>query len=382
VAQRRSQGEGGLHFEESRQRWFATVYVGYTPSGKRRKVKVSASTKTEAKARLREMLRAQEDGQRLGGRGYTVGAAVESWLAHGLAGRSAKTVSNRITLARKHVIPALGPRRLTDLSAEEVDEWLSAKAAVLSTSTLHKLLSILRQSIRRAQARDLVRRNVALLCDVPRGTGGRPSRSLTLADAELLLRAAEEHPPMHAYIVVSLLTGARTEELRALTWAHVDLDGDPPTVQLWRSVREGGDTKTSKSRRTLELPVRCVMALRSHRSWQLKTRLQAGEAWTDLDLVFSTQVGTELDAANVRRAFRAVVRSGGLRAESWTPRELRHSFVSLLSSSGMPIEDISHLVGHANTRTTEKVYRKELRPVLTRGARAMDDIFKARLDRG
>ena len=114
----------------------------------------------------------------------------------------------------------------------------------------------------------------------------------------------------------------------------------------------------------------------------LETRLQAGEAWTDLDLVFSTQVGTEMDAANVRRPFRAVARSAGLRAESWTPRELRHSFVSLLSSSGMPIEDISHLVGHANTRTTEKVYRKELRPVLTRGARAMDDIFKAGLDRG
>ena len=59
----------------------------------------------------------------------------------------------------------------------------------------------------------------------------------------------------------------------------------------------------------------------------------------------------------------------------WTPRELRHSFVSLLSSAGIPIEDIAHLVGHANTRTTEKVYRKELRPVLRRGAKAMDDIF-------
>ena len=60
---------------------------------------------------------------------------------------------------------------------------------------------------------------------------------------------------------------------------------------------------------------------------------------------------------------------------SWTPRELRNSFVSLLSSSGMPIEDIAHLVGHANTRVTELVYRKELRPVLTRGAVAMDALF-------
>jgi integrase len=61
--------------------------------------------------------------------------------------------------------------------------------------------------------------------------------------------------------------------------------------------------------------------------------------------------------------------------KSLTPRELRHSFVSLLSSSGMPIEEIAHLVGHANTRVTELVYRKELRPVLSRGAVAMDALF-------
>jgi Phage integrase family len=64
-------------------------------------------------------------------------------------------------------------------------------------------------------------------------------------------------------------------------------------------------------------------------------------------------------------------------AAEWTPRELRHSFVSLLSSAGIPIKDIAHLVGHANTRTTEKVYCKELRPVLRRGAKAMDDLFNA-----
>ena len=44
----------------------------------------------------------------------------------------------------------------------------------------------------------------------------------------------------------------------------------------------------------------------------------------------------------------------------------------------MPIEDIAHLVGHANTRVTELVYRKELRPVLTRGAVAMDALFRER----
>jgi len=347
VATRRNPGEGGLHWEESRQRWFATVYVGYSPDGKRRKVKVSARTKTEAKAKLQQLLRDRDDGHVLRGQTYTVRDAVESWLAHGLTGRQESTVVNRTILARTHVIPTLGARKLVQLSAEEVDEWLATKARTLSTDTLHRLLSILRQSIRRAQARDLVKRNVALLCDVPRGTAGRPSKSLTLAQAADLLAAARKHPTMYAYIVVSLLTGARTEELRALTWSHTDLDGEPPSVQLWRSVREGGDTKTRLSRRTLELPNECVVALREHRRWHAQSRMRNAARWPDNDLVFTTQLGTPLDAANVRRAFRQVAEHAGLPAEEWTPQELRHSFVSLLSSAGIPIEDIAHLVGHA-----------------------------------
>lgn len=251
--------------------------------------------------------------------------AVESWLAHGLTGRQESTVVNRTILARTHVIPALGARKLAQLSAEEVDHWLATKAKSLSTDTLHRLLSILRQSIRRAQARDLVKRNVAQLCDVPRGTAGSPSKSLTVAQAADLVIAAKRHPTMHAYIVVSLLTGARTEELRALTWSHVDLDGELPSVQLWRSVREGGDTKTRLSRRTLELPNDCVVALRAHRRWQTQRRMSNAARWPDNDLVFTTQLGTPLDAANVRRVFRQVAVQAGLQADEWTPRELRHS---------------------------------------------------------
>jgi hypothetical protein len=66
----------------------------------------------------------------------------------------------------------------------------------VSTDTLAKLLSILRQS-RRAQARDLVQRNVAPLCEAPKGTVGRPSKSLSLEQASRLLMAAEG-TSMHA----------------------------------------------------------------------------------------------------------------------------------------------------------------------------------------
>lgn len=92
-------------------------------------------------------------------------------------------------------------------------------------------------------------------------------------------------------------------------------------------------------------------------------------------LVFATRTGTELDAHNVRRSFRRIVAAAGLNPDEWTPRELRHSFVSLLSDSGVPLEHISRLVGHSGTAVTEAVDRQELRPVMEQGATVMDEIF-------
>ena len=46
-----------------------------------------------------------------------------------------------------------------------------------------------------------------------------------------------------------------------------------------------------------------------------------------------------------------------------------------MSHQGVSIEEIARLAGHATTRTTEVVYRRELRPVITTGAEIMDQLF-------
>jgi hypothetical protein len=63
----------------------------------------------------------------------------------------------------------------------------------------------------------------------------------------------------------------------------------------------------------------------------------------------------------------------------WTNKPSRATPQRLpaVSDAGVRIEDISRLVGHSSTVVTEKVYRKELRPVLTRGAEAMGNVFKS-----
>lgn len=382
AGKRRGRGEGSLYWSEARQRWIGELTTGYTPAGKRIYRSVSDKNKTTAGRKLRDLVRDFEAGLPIASQDYTVAEAVEDWLAYGLPGRSPNTVEKYGYLCRGHLIPDLGARKLVRLSADDVDKWLEAKAKILATSTLQRLHECLARAVDRAMARDKVKRNVVKLCGVPTGQPGRPSKSLTYPQAAALLDAAEGDP-LEAYIVNSLLTGARTEEMRALDWDHTDLDGKPdqkepvpPSIDVFRSVREGGDTKTKKSRRTLALPRRGVLALRAQRERQKVARERAGKKWQETGLVFTTSVGTPLDAANVRRGFRRVVKKAGLDPTAWTPRELRHSFVSLLSDNGMSLEDIAKLCGHT-TRVTETVYRHQLRPVLLNGATAMDRIFAA-----
>ena len=308
---RRSRGDGGLSWDSARQRWVASVTVGYTASGKRIFKRARGRTKSEAQRKLKEMVRDYEDGLVIGGYGYTVADAVRDWLAFGLSGRDSNTITKCTILANTHIMPALGARKLRDLSADDVDRWLAGRAQIVSTRTLREVRSVLKRAITRAQARDKVKRNVVMLCDIPQGRTGRPSKSLTLTQAEALLAAAE-NTSLHAYIVLSLLTGARTEELRALTWSYVDLDSDPPFIMVWRSVRAGGETKTRKSRRTLKLPQRCVDVLRDHQKRQDQISKAAGDKWHDNDLVFPSRVGTLADASHVRRSFRTVVAAAGL----------------------------------------------------------------------
>ena len=105
-------------------------------------------------------------------------------------------------------------------------------------------------------------------------------------------------------------------------------------------------------------------------------RLKAGELWRDEDLVFTTATGVMLDQRNIRREFRLICKAAGLGTD-WVPRELRHTFVSIMSQGGVPVEEIARLAGHKQTSTTELVYRRELRPVITTGAELMDKVFSS-----
>jgi hypothetical protein len=272
-------------------------------------------------------------------RSYNVEMSFADWLEHGLPGRSQPTrEAYRDALAP--LLDEIGRRPLRDLTAGEVEAGMRSLAGALSSWFLQIAHNSLRRAIRYAKANGKVGRNVAGLIDTPIPRVGRRRRAFTLAQAATLIVAACLRPAlelhgglkdprrpaslMHAYIVVSLMAGVRPEEARAIGWEQdVDLDSRPPSLAVLRADRAGGDTKTPRSRRALQLAQMAAGALREWQADQAAEREAAGSRWQDTGRVFTTATGTPLGARHVRKMFQDVCERAGL-GRDWAPRDLRH----------------------------------------------------------
>lgn len=287
------------------------ISCGFDRKGNRLRVKRKGRTKAQVKDKLREVVDDLEAGV-AAGLSYTVRDAVEDFFGKGLKGKSPATITNYRSMADQNIIPQIGSVRLKELTTDRLDAWMEERSGELSTRSLRLIHQIVERAIRHAQARDKVRRNVASLITVPEGRAGRPSKAMTLVQAVQLLATLDSAGSyrLSAYVVLSLLTGVRTEEARALLWSEVDLDAR--TVAVYRSVRAKGDTKTRRSRRVLQLPRKVAAALRAHRTRQTAERLRAGDAWQDHGLVFCRENGTALDRWQVRRELGQITKAAGL----------------------------------------------------------------------
>ena len=176
---------------------------------------------------------------------------------------------------------------------------------------------------------------------------------------------------LEALLVLSLTLGLRPGELRALTWDHVDLDQG--VIHIWHSARRDGDTKTPGSRRSLVLPRRAAEALRDHQKRQAAEQCGAGDTWRQTNLVFCHEDGRPYSRDGLNWRFSKMTRRAGI--GHWHAHEGRHTAVSIMSSNGVKIQDISDTVGHKSTHVTETVYRHVIVPAIRGAAAVMDDVF-------
>jgi integrase len=137
-------------------------------------------------------------------------------------------------------------------------------------------------------------------------------------------------------------------------------------VHVRRSASKSGDTKTPKSKRSLELPKRAIAALTVHQARQANERRASGEAWHGNNLVFCHENGDPYTSDQLNWRYGKMTRRAGI--GRWHAHEGRHTAVSIMSSNGVPIQEISDTVGHKSTHVTETVYRHVIVPAIRGGA--------------
>lgn len=399
-ATRRARGEGTI--TEVRKGYFVGQFdLGKHPTtGKRQRKKVTGSTKKEVADRLRELRKAHESGVNLSLRPATVAEVARLWLSQGAPttrGKKSPATLTRLTeRLERHLIPALGEVRISDVTHEHVERWLAAEAVGgrldattgkprgQARETLLDYRKDVVQVLAWAKRRGYVERTIdARDIYMPEAAPSRPKRTLTTDEARRVMTACTEHR-LGAYFALMLTLGMRPQEIDALRWSDLDLDEGVVTIERAMNRLSGGapasigSTKTAGSVRRLVMRPDLLPLLRARRAAQVADRLRSGPYWTTddrwSDLVFTTEVGTPFFSTNLRREWERVRKAAEV--QTITLYELRHSAASLYVEQGADLVQVADLLGHANTRMLERRYRHRVSDVV-RLASVVDPIGKA-----
>jgi integrase len=108
---------------------------------------------------------------------------------------------------------------------------------------------------------------------------------------------------------------------------------------------------------------------------QAGERLAAGPHWrSDEGLVFTTEIGTPIDPANLRRTVARVAKKAGL-TKRVSPYDFRHAAISVLSNAEISGERIADVAGN-DAKTALSVYRHRMGPVVDDAVGPMNDLFR------
>ncbi len=377
MTSRRGNHEGSIYRRASDQRWVGQLLLGYDGLGRPIRRFVTAKTRSEVAQKLKQLRRQFDDGLTVPDAGLKLEALFERWFEDVLRHQVApSTFSNYRAVTVKHIVPALGKKKISALMVTDVDRLLSSKIdSGLSTSTVRRIRAVLSQCLDQGIRWGVVSRNVASHSRAPRETR-KEGRTLSPEQAKQFLAYLKGHRNEALYAVM-LSTGLRRGEALGLMWK--DLDRDSGVLQIRRQLkREGGtlvtaDTKTSRSRRSVNLPPPMLKALLWHERRQETERTALGTSWIDTGFIFTSAVGTPIDPRNFYREFTKICRDAGM--GDWHPHELRHSAASLMLAQGVKLQVVSQVLGHASIRMTADVYGHILDPDRQEAADAMGTLL-------
>jgi integrase len=400
----RGRHEGSI-WQRKDCRWEAAIRLGFA-NGRVVRKSFYGKTRRAVADKLNAALARQQRGANVNTNdALTVAVYLDRWLST-VAVRP-KTKRQYEQVVRLYLKPAIGPTRLARLEPDQVRalvQGLEQRGLSPRTATLSR--DVLRIALAQAVRDEMLARNVAILVRRPKGTR-REGPTLSDAEARALLDALAGER-LDAVVTCGVALGLRQGEVLGLQWADLDLSVGRLTVrralQTMGKHRELVDVKSRESRRTIALPAFVVQTLKQHRVAQGMRRLEAGGKWQPSDFVFTTRVGRPLDGTLVTRDLKRILTQTwiGGRADCRHPQPrrrervcldcdavhlpvisfhgLRHSCASLLLAAGVPIRDVSELLGHSDVRLTLSSYAHVLDENRARMAGVIDRVFDRAVD--
>jgi integrase len=339
-------------------------------------------TETDARRKLRELVRQAEEGAFIPPARQAFGDVLDAWDRS--LSVSPKTAERYRELVRLHIRPHLGDLKLQALRPTRIEAFYQdlragrgrdgkGGARSLSARTVGHIHRLLVKMLSLAERDGLIASNPARKAERPRVE--RTEIEILGEDQVRELLTKLRGRPMYLIAALGVATGMRRGEMLALRWKDVDLER--AELQVQQSLEQTNDglrfksPKTKYGRRTISLPAFIVAELKTHRAAQREERLALGLGKEGDDaLVLRRPDGSPLVPDNVSSEWRKVVSSPNLPKVSL--HALRHTHASQLIASGMDVLTISRRLGHGSPSITLDVYSHLFKPT-DRGAAAIFD---------
>lgn len=291
-----------------------------------------------------------------------LGQWLERWLALRLP--TLRPASRRLY---RQAIVECGDLLLRPLAELATDDWQAHINGLLGRrawTTVRNWKSTISGALRAAMPRYLDHNPLASV-RLPRREE-RPILAWRREDVVRLVAAARGYRH-EAWLLVSLGTGLRLGEARALTWPDVDLADRTIRVVHSAGHFDGaiGPTKSGKLR-VVDLPDELVPVLVAHRA-----RQAPGERY-----VFgSSKGGRPIQPHAPQRWLKTVCARAGVTPLS--PHSTRHTYATLALEAGVPLKEVSEQLGHANVAITAAIYSHAVEQRRRRAANALGAILGA-----
>jgi integrase len=334
--------------------------------GEQRFTETFRGTKSDAGKRLRELLKAGDDGQHVAPTRLTFGQWVGQWLESGAPGQRKKRVGARTLeryeeLLRCHALPGLADKPLQKVSSTDVDTLYRGLEGKRSPRTIHHLHVALGACLGTAVRKGVLVSNPVEKADAP--SPGEADHGSVLDESQLVtLVQGFQGTTLHGIVAVAAFTGARRNEILALRWT--DLSVKDRTLSIARTIEDTAEhgqrlkkPKTGRGERTITIDTSLLELLLRERDKH--RRLVAGipdGAVADLSLVKLPEdalmfPGGGRGELTKFRLGNAVTRGFTSRAgELGFPRlrfhDLRGSHETMLLDRGVPLHVVAARCGH------------------------------------